>query len=257
MQDHLIWGYLHIILFVFWWGADIGALMALAMARNAKRSFEARMALTKLGRALHVFPSACLPLTLPVGLQLTRTLNLYPITDRVVTVAWVLAAYWLGTLVAMRRWDGTALAVNLGRLRLVSYVIVGLIFVVLGMNSLATGAPLEETWYAVKLLLFGLVFWTTLAGDLAYQPFQTPFMEIGQHGLDARTRRSRQPRREQYGCRVSDPLRASGPHRLHRQGEAVLAGTKLSRIRPRIVFSPRGLDGKIGHALFPEERSSS
>ena len=184
MQAYLIWGYLHILLFVFWLGTDIGGIMSLVMARNAKRSFEARMALTRLSQALDIFPRVCLALTLPVGLHLTVALNLYPITGQLRTVGWALAAYWLVTLIIMKRTAGTDLAINLGRLRSVSYVIVGLIFVVIGLNSLATGAPLEETWYATKLLLYGLVFWTAVAIDICLQPFQVPFMEIGQQGSE-------------------------------------------------------------------------
>jgi len=181
-QTHQIWGFLHILLFVFWLGTHVGVLVSLVMARNAKRSFEARLALNRLGLFLDVMPRACLALTLPVGLELTRKLNLYPISDQLAAVAWGLAAYWLVTLVVMKRKEGTALAVNLGRLRLISHLIVGLILVVIGMNSLATGAPLEETWYAIKLLLFGLVFWTSIAIEFCYQPFRAPFLEIGQDG---------------------------------------------------------------------------
>jgi hypothetical protein len=202
MQAYLVWGYLHILLFVFWLGTDVGGIMSLVMARNAKRSFEARMALTRLSQALDIFPRVCLALTLPVGLQLTSALNLYPISGQLLAVCWMLAAFWLISLVVMKRAAGTALATNLGRLRQVSHVTVGLIFVVIGLNSLATGAPLEETWYATKLLLFGLVFWTAIAVDICLQPFQVPFMEIGQQGSE--------PEREEAVSRaVGNTLTAS------------------------------------------------
>jgi len=184
MQAYLLWGYLHILLFVFWLGTDVSGLMSLVMARNAKRSFEARMALRRLSQTLNIFPRVCLALSLPVGLELTTALTLYPLSDQLIAVGWALTLYWLLTLFVMEQKAGTALADNLGRLRLVSHVIVGLIFVVIGLNSLATGAPLEETWYAVKLLLFGLVFWTAIAIDVCLAPFEVPFMEIGQQGSE-------------------------------------------------------------------------
>jgi hypothetical protein len=202
MQAYLSWGYLHILLFVFWLGTDIGGMMSLFMARNAKRSFEARMALTRLSQALDIFPRVCLALMLPAGLELTVALNLYPISAQLRLVGWLLAAYWIITIIVMKRTAGTDLAINLGRVRSVSYVIIGLIFVVIGLNSLATGAPLEETWYAVKLLLSGLVFWTAIAVDIALQPFQVPFMEIGQQGSE--------PEREEAVSRaVANTLAAS------------------------------------------------
>lgn len=182
MQGYLIWGYVHIILFVFWLGADVGVFAAALMARNPKRSFEARMALIRLAMLVDFFPRVCFALILPAGLHLVKALNLYPISTQLLMVGWALALYWLISLILVARNEGTKLAENVGRLAMVSHAFVGLIFVVLGLNSLATGAPLEETWFAVKLLLYGLVFWTAIAIDLCFRPFLVPFMEIGQHG---------------------------------------------------------------------------
>jgi len=220
MQAHQLWDYLHLLVFVFWLGTDVGALAALDMARNPGRAFEARMALTKLGLNLEMVPRVCLALSLPLGLQLTGALDLYPISDELQTVSWVLAAYWLVTLVVMKRKDGTALALNLGRLRLVSHVIIGLIMVVIGLNSLATGAPLEETWYAAKLLLFGLVFWTAIAVELCLQPFRVPFMEVGLHG-------STPEREEAIGRAVNNTLVASAVLYI-----LILAIAFIGQVRP-------------------------
>jgi hypothetical protein len=182
MQSYLIWGYLHILLFVFWLGADVGVFVAAIMARNPKRSFEARMTLIRLAMIVDLFPRACFALILPVGLHLTKSLALYPISTELLLVGWGLAAYWLASMVVVARNEGTRLALVVGRLTMLSHAIVGLIFVVIGLNSLATGAPLEETWFAMKLLLFGLVFWAAIAIDVCFRPFLGPFMEIGQHG---------------------------------------------------------------------------
>ena len=182
MQGYLIWGFAHILLFVFWLGADVGVFLAATMARNPKRSFEARMALIRLALLIDIFPRVSFALILPVGLHLTSALNLYPISDELLATGWMLAAYWLASLIFITRNEGTKLATNLGRLQMLSHAMVGLILVVIGLNSLATGAPLEETWFALKLLLFGLVFWTAIAIDLCFRPFLEPFMEIGQQG---------------------------------------------------------------------------
>ncbi len=182
MQAYLLWGFVHIVLFVFWLGTDVGALVAASMARNPKRSFEARMSLIRLVMVISVFPRICFALILPVGMHLTKSLSLYPISTDLLLVTWALAAYWIGTVVIVARNEGRRLALIASRLALLSHTILGLIFVVIGLNSLATGAPLEETWFAWKLLLYGLVFWTSIAVEVCFSPFLGPFMEIGQHG---------------------------------------------------------------------------
>jgi hypothetical protein len=182
MQAYLLWGFAHIVLFVFWLGTDVGVFTAALMARNAKRSFEARMSLIRLALIVDYFPRVCFSLMLPVGLHLTKSLSLYPISTELLLVGWGLAAYWLATIFIVARNEGRRIALIAGRLAMVSHAFVGLIFVVIGLNSLATGAPLEETWFAVKLLLYGLVFWAAIAVDVCFRPFLGPFMEIGQHG---------------------------------------------------------------------------
>jgi uncharacterized membrane protein len=182
MQNYLIWGYVHIMLLVFWLGADVGVFTAALMARNAKRSFEARMALIRLATIVDFFPRVCFSVMLPVGLHLTKALSLYPISTQLLLIGWGLSLYWIVSMVVIARKQGTKLALYLGRLTMVSHAIMGLIFVVIGINSLVTGAPLEETWFALKLLLFGLVFWAAIAIDVCFHPFLAPFMEIGQSG---------------------------------------------------------------------------
>jgi hypothetical protein len=92
------------------------------------------------------------------------------------------AILWIVTIWVVRRNEGTTLALVADRLRMLSQALVGLIFVVVGLNSLATGAPLEEIWFADKFLLFGLVYWCTIAIDVCLHPLQAPFLEIGQLG---------------------------------------------------------------------------
>jgi hypothetical protein len=182
MQAYLIWSYVHILLLVFWLGTHVGVVLAFIMARNPRRSFEARMALVKLANLLEGFPRACLALMLPVGLHLTKALNLYPMTTQLFLVAWGLTLFWVASIFVIRRNEGTTLARVVDRLRMLSQAIVGLIFVVIGLNSLATGAPLVDIWFADKFLLFGLAYWCAIAIDVCLHPLQAPFLEIGQLG---------------------------------------------------------------------------
>ena len=56
--------------------------------------------------------------------------------------------------------------------------VIGSVFVAIGMQSLVTGAPLSMGWFAWKILLFGLMFWTAMAVEIAYRPLFIPYLEI-------------------------------------------------------------------------------
>ena len=123
MQAYLLWGFVHIVLFVFWLGADVGVFIAALMARNSKRSFEARMSLIRLALIVDIFPRVCFSLMLPVGLHLTAALSLYPISVQLLLVGWALAAYWVATVVFVARNEGRRAALIASRLAMVSHEI--------------------------------------------------------------------------------------------------------------------------------------
>ncbi|MCB2106092.1 MAG: hypothetical protein KDE14_00270 [Rhodobacteraceae bacterium] len=177
-----IWAYIHILLFVFWLGADVGVFTAAVMAKSPQRSFETRANLLRLAMIVDLFPRVSFALIFPVGLQLTDALGIHPITPAMFAFGWGLAIVWLPLIFIGFFMEGKPVANVAGTVQLGLEGVVGLLFTVVGLNSLATGAPLGEPWFAWKIMLFGLVFWSAMAIDLCFRPFIAPFMEIGREG---------------------------------------------------------------------------
>ncbi|MDX2143828.1 MAG: hypothetical protein SFV19_10770 [Rhodospirillaceae bacterium] len=177
-----VWGFIHILLFVFWLGADVGVFVSAVFAKNPKYSFETRMAVVKAGLIVDTFPRICFALILPVGLHLTNAIGVYPVETSVLIGGWIIGIAWVVVIFAIGANQGKPLAEHLSKLQFGFQAVMGLVFTVIGLNSLATDAPLDQTWFAVKILLFGLVYWAAMAIDLCFRPFLAPFMEIGQHG---------------------------------------------------------------------------
>lgn len=177
-----LWGYIHILLFVFWLGADVGVFTSAVLAKNPKLSFETRANLLRLGLIVDCFPRTCFALIFPVGLHLADGLGLYPVTGALYAFGWLLAAFWLSIVFVAFFNEGKPIAHRLNTIQFGLEAALGLLFTVVGLNSLATGAPISDTWFAVKILMFGLAFWAAMAIDLCFRPFFAPFMEIGQLG---------------------------------------------------------------------------
>ena len=182
MEPYLVWGYVHILLFVFWLGADVGVFLSAVRAKDSSKSYETRVALMKLGTTVDLFPRACFALIIPVGLHMTRDLGLYAVPGWMLIGSWILAAVWIWAFVTGYRNEGKPIAITLAKAQLIFEGIMGAIIVAIGVLSLMNGAPLADTWFAVKILLFGFVFWAALGIDFAFAPAFKPFIEIGTEG---------------------------------------------------------------------------
>jgi len=182
MDGALIWGYVHILLFVLWLGPDLGVFAATALVKNPNRGFETRKMLVRSAHLAHVLPRVCFALILPTGVELTGALNVYPLTPGLRAVTWTISAVWLIVILLGVRNQGKALGANLRVIELVFEAFAGLAFIAYGLNSLATGAPIDDPWFAAKLFLFGLVFWAAIATDICFRPFYAPFNETALEG---------------------------------------------------------------------------
>jgi hypothetical protein len=191
---HLTWLYLHILLFVFWLGGDVGVYLAMAFIKNPALSFETRATIIRLAFYLDLFPRCAFALMLPVGAQLAGDLGLLPVDGALQACAWVLGLGWCALHLSTLFLKGTALARRLRQVNIGLEALMGLLFVGLGTAILLGAGPAWQpapdaaTWFGLKLLLFGLVFWVVLGIDTRFQPF-TMLLQAGPAGLTAERER--------------------------------------------------------------------
>jgi hypothetical protein len=181
MNSHAIWLYAHILLFVFWLGADVGVFLTMHFVKDARLSFETRATLIKLAFYIDLSPRIAFALILPVGVELIRSLDLYPIAPGLRWLVWAVGLAWAAMHVTIVIRKGTALAVWLRKINVAFETIMGAVMVWIGAISLVTEAPVNAPWLALKLLLFGLIFWIVLGIDIRFQPF-TMILTMGAGG---------------------------------------------------------------------------
>lgn len=181
MDSHSIWAYVHILLFVYWLGADAGLYLVMAMVKNPGLSFETRTTLIRLAFYIDLFPRITFALILPVGMHLARDLNLYPIGNALLGLSWIIGVIWAGVHVGIARYKGTPAGNVFKTINKIYEALGGLIFLSVALLSIATGGPIEAPWFAWKLLAFGLIFWVILGFDTVFQPF-TMILRIGSAG---------------------------------------------------------------------------
>lgn len=173
IAQHDLWRYLHILLFVFWLGADVGVYTTMAYIKNPRLPMETRLTLIRFGFLIDMFPRTTFALLIPVGMQLARDLGLFPVTAPMLAAAWIVGLGWAALHFGIFFGKGSPLAKRLATANRWFEAVAGAAFVGTGILSLMTGAPIEAGWFALKLVLFGLIFWIILGIDTKFQPFTT------------------------------------------------------------------------------------
>jgi hypothetical protein len=174
MWDYEALKVVHILLFVFWLGTDVGVFYMGMLIPRATLSLETR---GTLGRTMHVldqFPRTSLILMIPVAMGLVRVggWGLLGVPVEVLwlvtafAVLWAAASIWAIGLRAAPRAARIFLAAD----RLLRLAFVGLAIAVLILARGGTSA-LPETWLEVKLALFTTIVLAGALIDFLPNPF--------------------------------------------------------------------------------------
>jgi hypothetical protein len=157
LELHALWQYFHILLFVYWLGADLGVFLASRYVARRDLSIDERLRFLGLLLKIDLGPRTALILMVPVGFTLAGNLALVPLAPAglvaiwVTSLAWLALAWWLFHRASDPR---APLWLNVDRgIR----IVVAAVFVGLGALTLVRGAPLGAPWLAWKFLLFGAV----------------------------------------------------------------------------------------------------
>lgn len=186
MNAHQLWVFVHLLLFVYWLGADLGVLLLAREARRrdlslAERGFALRMALV-----IDYLPRIAFALMLPVGLAVTASGGYESVPGWAHALAWAFALGWIALITLLSRAGGTPRGQQLNRWHL---SVQGVMLVLLGgiaLLSLATGAPFANAWLAGKLLLYALIFALGIGIDFAFRPVAPAFMQLAADGPSER-----------------------------------------------------------------------
>jgi hypothetical protein len=175
---------IHILLLVYWLGADLGVFYSAGFLTKPTLSLETRRTVMKILHFIDLFPRMALVLMLPVGatLALSGGYATLPLGWRAPTlvIVWVAAIAWFALVVKLY---GRPAA---GLMRIdytVRYaVIAGLI--ALAVSSLTGHGPVVPGagWLAAKLIIFAGIIICGLGIRVTFKPFAAAFGQMVKHG---------------------------------------------------------------------------
>jgi hypothetical protein len=190
MNEHSIWVFVHVMLLVYWLGADLGVLLLARAARRADLSCAERAFALKMAVTIDLTPRLCFALMLPVGLHVTASGGFAPVPGWLLAAAWALALGWILLLFAIGRNEGKPAAETYGRANLGLQAVLMLAIGTVAVSSLLGHGPVQGGWLAAKLLGFALIFALSIGIDVAFRPVVPAFVRLAGEGSTPDVERS-------------------------------------------------------------------
>lgn len=178
MTGAQFWGYIHILLLVFWLGADIGVFISANVAKTTKYPVETRAALLSTGGVVDLFPRYCFALIFASGLSLVDAMGLYTPPLWALVLAWVVGGVWVLAIWQAHCNPGAPWIKVYMKAQFWGEAVAGTALVVAAVMSLVTGEPVAEGWLAAKILLLGVMFYVAMTLEVVARPFGVAFGEI-------------------------------------------------------------------------------
>jgi len=180
LHGHIV--FLHILLFVFWLGADVGVFILGKMAQSPAHTVEQRLLLLQGAMIIDIFPRVSFALVVPSGLHLAASLGALALPAGALAAAWAFGLTWAAIVLAGRMQAESKAAPLLHGLDQGVQAIVLVGFLGLGGLSLATGAPIADGWLAAKALILGVIAAFSMLLERAFKPATAAFMALAAEG---------------------------------------------------------------------------
>jgi len=181
-MSYAIIKFIHILLLVFWLGTDLGVLILSKKFRDFTLSVETRVMLLRMAMIVDTLPRICFIVMLPVGIHLANSVGVLNVGTMETLGLWILAAVLLTINMMAAKNMGTVSGVKLQRLNWVVLGITGSILIFVAVISIKTGSPVAASWLAVKIGIYGLIYWLAIGIDWAFMPIGAQVAQLLEKG---------------------------------------------------------------------------
>jgi hypothetical protein len=182
MTAYFAWKYLHILLFVYWLGADLGVFLLARAVKQPQLGFEQRALLLRMAMLIDHTPRIAFVLMFPVGFELAAALGVLQPSGALRALVWAVGAAWLALVVGIARAEGSPKAAALMQANRRLQMLLLVVLLAVGTASLLGYGPVPAGWLAWKVLLFGLVFLCAIMIDREFGPLMPAFARLASEG---------------------------------------------------------------------------
>ena len=116
MNEYPALKFIHLLLFVYWLGDDPGTFYGGRFVADSKLSPAARATAAKIMLGVDIAPKICMPLFLPLGIQMAAMQGLLLVPGFAQAAMWLASAGWLAMVLAVHHYSGQPLGTSIGRI---------------------------------------------------------------------------------------------------------------------------------------------
>jgi hypothetical protein len=178
LNTYPLWQYAHILLFVYWLGADLGVSVASRYVARADLPVDERLRFLELLLKVDMGPRTALILIIPVGFMLSTALGIAEFARDWLPLIWAAALGWLALAWYLYRNARNPRSAPWARLDQGLRIAVILSFLAVGVATFVTGGPLGTTWLAGKFVLFAGVVTLGLMLRLVIRDWVSGFAQL-------------------------------------------------------------------------------
>lgn len=174
--------FFHILLFVFWLGADLGVAILGDQFRKRSYSIQERITILKILVLTDMGPRTAWALMIGSTISLVKVGGYWDLPAWAVAFAWGVSFGWLWLVWAAHKAGQSPKAARLKQTEMYLKWGLAAFYLGLGIVSLMRGAPLAPDWLAAKAMLFGLIFAAAIMIDVMFKPVGPLLMKLVNEG---------------------------------------------------------------------------
>ena len=182
MAEYEIWKFLHICMFVFWLGTDMGVMLCSKKSTDPNLGVEARFQMLEMALKIEILPGVMWVMALPLGVHLSKSLGYIEPSVLTLTLMWVFVLMWLvinvgGAANLEKPWGQ-----QLSKINRVVVASLGVGLIIVAASSFMGYGPYEPNSIALKVGLYGLINLTILGIEIAFFPLGMAFERLATEG---------------------------------------------------------------------------
>ena len=182
MAEYEIWKFLHICMFVFWLGTDVGVMLCSKKSTDPNLGVEARFQMLEMALKIELLPRVMWVMALPFGVQLSKTLGYIDPSPITLTMMWLFTLAWLVINVGGAANLNKPWGQQLSKINRVILVALGVGLIIVAVSSYLGFGPYEANSVALKVGLYGLVNLTILGIEIAFFPLGLAYERLATEG---------------------------------------------------------------------------
>ena len=182
MAEYEIWKFLHICMFVFWLGTDVGVMLCSKKSTDPNLGVEARFQMLEMALKIELLPRVMWVMALPFGVQLSKTMGYIDPSSITLTMMWLFTLAWLVINVGGAANLNEPWGQQLSKINRFIVASLGVGLIIVAISSFMGYGPYEANFVALKVGLYGLVNLTILGIEVAFFPLGLAYERLATEG---------------------------------------------------------------------------